>query len=356
VGKYITNFYIAAVKNRRGVAFSIFRFIASFFSVLYYAAVEVRAFLRDTGIIGRVKLSCTVISVGNITAGGTGKTPAVLMIAKALGEKGKKVGVLTRGYGRTKRSAEPVIVSEDSSPDETGEEPLLILRELPSIPVIVCKNRKKSGKYAIEKLGVDTLILDDGFQYTALKRDIDIVTIDALAPFSNGRLIPSGLLREPLSGLARADMFLLTRADQAGPKGVLFLRGALGNINAGAAMVETVHFPVSLYSLAGNGEVGTGFLKGKEVALLASTGNPASFEITVAGLGAKIEERIYFPDHYRYKEKDMADIERRDGIIVTTQKDEVRLKGRLEKKDIFVLGIEMRITKGKEEWEKIMRG
>ena len=352
----ITNFYLGAVRNRKGITFSIFRVLLTFFSAFYYLVVKIRRNLYTTGILRQAKLPCTVISIGNITAGGTGKTPAVIMVAKTLKEQGKNVAILSRGYRSSQGLRGIKVVSDRSnillSPEAAGDEPYLLARNLRGIPVIVYKNRVNSGGYAIKEFGVDVLILDDGFQYLPLKRELEVVTIDSLVPFSNKRLIPRGLLREPLSHLKRADIFLLTRTDQVTNGRIHSIYQRLKNINSAVPVVETVHRPAYLYRINSRDKKDLEFIKEKEISVVASIGNPQSFESTLKMLGANVVRRFYFPDHYWYSDEDIQRICEEDRIIITTEKDEVLFNGKIEKENMFVLKIAMEITKGGKQWEE----
>ena len=216
--KRIADFYLACLSNERGKMLSLFRSLFFILSQFYFLAIEARWLIYRLKLVPQTRMACTVISVGNITWGGTGKTPAVTMIANRLREVGKRVTVLSRGYRKKKDRKSDILVVSDgkkllSSYVEAGDEPYLLSKTLAGIPIIVGKNRIKSGKYAIDRFGTEVLVLDDGFQYWPLKKDLDIVTVDCLNPYGNGYLIPRGSLREPISHLSRADMFLLTRTD-----------------------------------------------------------------------------------------------------------------------------------------------
>ncbi len=370
--KRIADFYLACLSNERGKMLSLFRSLFFILSQFYFLAIEARWLIYRLKLVPQTRMACTVISVGNITWGGTGKTPAVTMIANRLREVGKRVTVLSRGYRKKKDRKSDILVVSDgkkllSSYVEAGDEPYLLSKTLAGIPIIVGKNRIKSGKYAIDRFGTEVLVLDDGFQYWPLKKDLDIVTVDCLNPYGNGYLIPRGSLREPISHLSRADMFLLTRTDLVSRDDLYRLICELERLNPNCAILESIHSPKYLESAFSGQKKGLDFINGEKVVAFSSIGNPYSFEKTLEGLGAKIVKNFRFPDHHNYVRSDLrkiedtckTDIEQGKAIAVTTEKDGVRLErvispevGRLW--EIWVLKVELEIVRGKEKWlEKI---
>src|SRR2546428_3792979 len=187
-------------------------------SHLYGLAMRARAALYARGLLRQQILPCRVISVGNLTVGGTGKTPVVIALAAALRDRGRKVGVISRGYKR--RSGTSILEISDGRtlrghPEDSGDEPFLIAQHCLGVPVAVGADRPLVGRYLVDRFGLDSLVVDDGFQHLALRRDMDILILDAGAPFGNGYLLPRGRLREPLSAMDRASSVLVTRASQA---------------------------------------------------------------------------------------------------------------------------------------------
>jgi tetraacyldisaccharide 4'-kinase len=305
--------------------------------------------------------------VGNITWGGTGKTPAVIMIVKLLKEMGKRVAILSRGYRRNKKTKIAIVSDGEKiilSSREAGDEPYLLAKNLPGIPIIVGKRRIDSGKYAIERFGSEVLVLDDGFQYWPLKRDLDIVTIDSLNPYGNGYLIPRGQLREPISHLSRADVFLLTRANLVSREDLQGITGDLERFSPQAKILESVHQPEYLQGLFAGEKKGLDFIRERRVVAFSSIGNAYSFEKTLEELGAKIIKIFQFPDHHNYNQKDLQEIEavcrsrleKGEAILVTTEKDGVRLKESISPeadrvpREIWILKVKLEIIRGKEEW------
>jgi len=369
--KKAVDFYLACINNERGKVLSLFRSLFFILSQFYYLAIKARWLIYRLGIVHEIRIPCTVISVGNITWGGTGKTPAVIMIAKLLGEMGKRVAVLSRGYGRKvekSKKSEISVVPEGKkvllSSREAGDEPYLLSKNLPGIPIIVGKNRIKSGKYAIEKFTSEVVVLDDGFQYWRLSRDLDIVTIDSLNPYGNSYLIPRGQLREPISHLSRADIFLLTRANLVSKEDLDRITGDLERLNPESIIVESVHRPKYLQGLFCGEKKGLDFIRDRRVVAFSSIGNPLSFEKTLEGLGAKVIKIFQFPDHHNYNRRDFwkieamcrSDLEKGEAIAVTTEKDGVRLEGSISPEadsvrwEIWILKVELEIIRGKEEW------
>lgn len=317
--------------EKKGIGVSAVRAALSVLSGLYRLGYETRRAAYGIGLKRQSRVNARVISIGNITAGGAGKTPATIYFARRFAEEGRNVVVLSRGYGRTTSAAEPLAVSDRSrillSPQESGDEPFLIARKLPGVPVVVCGDRVKGAGFAVEKFDAEVIVLDDGFQHIALARDEDIVVIDCTAPFGYGRLLPGGLLREPLSAMKRATWFLLTRADESDSEHVT---DVLNRINPAAQILKSRHCPKRLIKLKEQTEMPCGFLSGKRVIALSSIGNPQAFEKTVERLGAHVVESLRFSDHYWYHPSDIERIEvvrKRVGAecVVTTEKDGVRL-------------------------------
>ncbi|MDE0469730.1 MAG: tetraacyldisaccharide 4'-kinase [Candidatus Poribacteria bacterium] len=315
------------------------RFLLIPLSWLYGAIISIRNRLYALGVFKTRTLPCRVISVGNIVVGGTGKTPAVITIAKYLQKEGKRVAILLRGYKRHVRE-EITIVSDGkkvcASPTESGDEAYMMTRHLSDIPIIAGKCRYLAGQVALERFNVDVLILDDGFQHRQLARDIDILTVPATHPFGNPRgLLPIGTLREPTSALRRADLILLTHADA--PNVSLEAKEAVKQLAPNALILESVHQPIHLYPLASenserniNVHIDIKELKGKRLLAVCGIGNPDTFVATLMRCLPENVELLAFPDHHVYTEADRRQIHaafQASGadLIVTTQKDEEKL-------------------------------
>jgi tetraacyldisaccharide 4'-kinase len=324
------------------------------FSWFYGAGCKARLSLYRSGRLKQERLSARVVSVGNLTVGGTGKTPLVMYLAKKLRERNHKVAVLTRGYKR--RSSRMVEITESTKGstawEDTGDEPYLLSMRLPDVPILVYKDRAASGKQAIKNYAPDLLLLDDGFQHLRLKRDLDIVVIDSVNPFGNRRLLPAGILREPLASLKRANLFVLTKADQtSGPDQLV---EELKGHNPDAPIVRSVYRISGVEDLFNRSAVNLDSLKGKRALVFSGIGNPSSFEKTVEQLNLKILKHRVFPDHYAYPEKDLEDLmmqarDRGADFIVTTEKDSVRIP--LVKRpgiSLYVVKIDLVIESGEE--------
>ena len=326
-------------------------------SYLYAAPVKLRNWFYDSRILKSKGLPCTVISVGNIASGGTGKTPVVIWIAKALLDAGRRPAILLRGYHRQEKTPATHVVSDGrkilASVETSGDEAVMIARELPSVPVLIGKNRHEAGCHALRELKPDVLILDDGFQHRKLERNLDIVTVDATQPFGTGKLLPAGTLREPVSVLRRADLIMLTRVDMVESTGKI--REDIAKLVGDTPIIESRHEPTRLYRLGGGGNVDFCTLKGKNLLAVCGIGNPAMFAETLRRYAPDSIELLPFPDHHQYSRADVARIqlEAKDAgadYVVTTRKDELKLSAfGAEEGDappILVLAIEVSVTAG----------
>jgi tetraacyldisaccharide 4'-kinase len=328
-------------------------------SHLYGWGMRLRQRLYDGGLLEQRSLPVRVISIGNLTIGGTGKTPLVIALANMLRENGHRVGVVSRGYGR--RSSKPLEVSDgrtmQSDPRETGDEPLLIAQRCPGVPVAVASDRYLGGRYLLEKFGIDTLVLDDGFQHLALRRNLDIVILDATAPFGNRYVLPRGCLREPPTAIARASLLVVTRGRQVSDLGKVIDR-----IRAAAPHVPlcAIDFTArALVEVAGTTTLDPGILKGHRVIAVSGIGNPDSFQHLLIGLGTTVARHCVFPDHHDYSRGDLLRIraaaeQASADHIVTTEKDAIKL-ARLNDRGLpndrlWAVRIEPEWLEGRNEW------
>jgi tetraacyldisaccharide 4'-kinase len=306
----------------------------------YAAAVTLRNWLYNRGIKSARRVAIPVISVGNITAGGTGKTPMVAHLARWFRAQDKRVAILSRGYG----------AGVDGRNDEARELEWL----LPDVPHLQSPDRLASAKIAIEELEMELLLLDDGFQHRRIARDLEIVLLDAREPFGFGHLLPRGLLREPVRSLKRADVVIATRTDQVAPQKLAEIRTRVQRYAPKAGWVETRHAPVRLRNSLGQAlEVGS--LAGKNVVAVCGIGNPPAFFQTLADLRANVAERVIFPDHHLYTGGDIREIGVRAtdlpncDMIVCTGKDLAKIAvPKIEKTNVWSLDIELEVTRGKE--------
>ena len=306
----------------------IFLFPLYLLSLPYGWAVGARSLFYSMRLLKTKTLPCPVISVGNITVGGTGKTPLVMALARGLMDRGIPVAILSRGYKGTKTS-EPVVSDGKNlflSPEESGDEAFLMAQVCQGIPVLVGKDRFAIGRVALQRFGIKGLLLDDGYQHLPLRRDLDILLIDSHVGFGDQHLLPRGILREPLSHLRRAHLFLLTKVDDLETSRPLERK--IHEIHSGAQVFHSDYRPLSLVDPEGNQEA-LRSLKGKKILALSGIANPDSFSSLLRKCGMEIVSEAIFPDHHSYIPKDLSTIkEKSKGAdwIVTTEKDMLKLR------------------------------
>ena len=264
--------YNLATDKSRGFLASGLKFILLLLSFIYGLIIRILIFILSLDL---KRFDIRVISIGNITVGGTGKTSLVEFISSHLRKKGYRLAILTRGYKR-------------KGADSMGDEPRMLSKNLGDLPVIVDKNRERGAKRAIREYNSDTVILDDGMQQWHIRKDLEIVTIDALNPFGNGHMLPRGILRQPLAYLKKADIFVLTKTNLT--NNLDGLVSVLNKYNPKALVVESIHYPVGFYDLRKPQELfNVDCFKGKEVALLSGIGDPDSFSKLILSLGIRVE-------------------------------------------------------------------
>ena len=378
LGENLEQFFLDVIRERRHDAVgSILKGILFIGSRFYRRAVQFRLWMYDNRVIRNRAIGCLVVSIGNLSCGGTGKTPVVEVFARTLSQKGRKVAILSRGYrSRDRRSfwtklqqkfssekmeVPPRVVSDGKNllleSITAGDEPFMLASNLKNVAVLVDKDRVKSGLYAIEKFGTDTLILDDGFQYLNLKAHINILLVDSTSPFDNHHVLPRGLLREPIKNIRRADYIFLTKSD--GSPRLRHLKAFLRRQNHLAEIIECCHRPQYLEDVYHRGSrEPLSFLKGKKVASISAIANPASFNAFLSKLGGDIVEEIHFADHHRYRQQEMIDFinkAKKAGaeLIMTTEKDAVRMP-RLDRRDlpILFLRVQIDILSGQENFDQ----
>jgi len=299
-------------------------------SVPYSLYISLRNLLYDRGILVVRCVPSRVVSIGNIVAGGTGKTPLVIMTAGLLKNDGYSVAVVSRGYGRT--GTHPVVVSDGVQTfvtlSEAGDEPLIIAGNLPGVPVVVGKDRYAAANLAYERFRPDVIVLDDAFQHRRLNRSVDIVALDADNPYGGGHLLPYGLLREPPTSLKRATAVVITRVRDNHDHELL--KRMVASYNPSATVFLSVVRPVSLRipGTSDNGDVD--MLRGKKAAALSNIAYPAPFHRLIGSLGAELVHKSVFPDHHRYEPEELERVEREAmeagaRILVMTAKDERNL-------------------------------
>ena len=326
-------------------------------SVPYQWAVRTRILFYNIGLLKTKRLSCPVISVGNITVGGTGKTPLVMLLARGLKERGIKIAILSRGYKR-KQSSDSLVSDGQNlflSPKAAGDEPYLMANALKGVPILVGKDRFVNGEMVLERFGVHGILLDDGYQHLQLHRDLNILLIDSNVGFGDDHLLPRGILREPLSHLQRADLFVLTKAEDS--KVCQPIEKKLHEIHPQTQVFHSHYEPIGLINPNGEKE-DLQALRGKRVLALSGLANPDYFSFLLRRCGMEIEKEIIFPDHHFYTRRDLAYIEESGkGMdqVVTTEKDMLKLQnlgvGHLP---IRALLIEMKIWEEEEFFKRII--
>ena len=337
-------------------------------SLVFRNVVLARLFLYEVGICRRYPLGCQVISVGNITAGGTGKTPVVEIFARELQKSGRKVAILSRGYRKRelpwyqrlfREKIEPPRVVSDGKrllldSEMGGDEPYMLASNLPGVVVLVDKNRVKSGRYAVKRFGCDTLILDDGFQYLKLRHRLEIVLVDKTNPFGNANMLPRGVLREPIRNLKRADFIFITKSDGHAEE----LRARLRELNANAEMIECRHRPLHLQNVYTAEHVPLSWLKGRTVTSLSGIAVPQSFENSLRAMGAKVIYCDRYADHHRYNAQEIIDAVNKASdlhadALLTTEKDAVRFP-RLESTPVpvFYMRVDIELINGAENFHE----
>jgi len=357
-------------KRERGRRAACLRGVLRFFSWLFGFAVQVRLLLYRHGLLRPNDLGVQVISVGNLTVGGTGKTPVVEVFARALQQQGRKVAILSRGY-RSKlpplhvrvrqrmNILEPVpprVVSDGSrlllDSDRSGDEPYMLASNLPQVAVLVDKDRVKAGKYAIRRMGCDTLILDDGFQYLHLRHRLDIVLVDCRNPFGLDRMLPRGLLREPMRNIRRAGFIFITKCPPEGAPPEL--KNRLRALNPEAEICECRHASQYVQDLYTRERMPLDRLAGLKVAAVSGIAVPRSFEGELQQLGADLVYSEQHADHHRYTQQEIIETVNRSmaagaKVLLTTEKDAVRFP-LLDRADIPVwfLRVEIEMLSGSE--------
>ncbi len=310
---------------------------ASVGAALFGAVTSARGRLFDLGWIDAARVTKPVVSVGNLAVGGTGKTPFTALLAERLAPR--RVAIVTRGYGRRDTSQSLVVVSKGEGPevavDAAGDEPTLLATRTRAA-VVVCAERARGARHAIEALGAEVILLDDGFQHRRLARDVDLVLLDAHAPFGNGRLLPRGPLREPVGALARATAVVLNH----------------GAVEATGARVDAMGKPT--IEVIEEAEASAP-LEGRRVALLSGIARPSRFERTVRGMGAEIGHTLAVRDHAWFDDATLEAFARdADGAaLVTTEKDAVRLPAAWRER-FEVVRLRHRILRGEDALEALL--
>lgn len=364
-------------EERRELRAHLTRFGLFVLSKLFGAGTKVRRFLYNVRLFRDSTLGVQVIAIGNLTVGGTGKTPVVEKFARELKDQGRNVAILSRGYRSKpppvfKRLVDKLLLREDRTPprvvsdgksllldsETAGDEPYMLASNLRDVVVLVDKDRVKSGRYAIEKFGCDTLLLDDGFQYWRLGgRRRDIVLVDYQQPFGNEYLLPRGTLREPPTHLARASTIFITKSDGS----TTALRARLARYNGTASIIECVHHPLYFEDAFTGERHDLSLIKDSRIASLSGIAQPESFEKSLVRLGAELVYSKRFADHHRFTQQEILNVvnrgkKRQAQAIITTQKDAVRLP-KIDRRDlpIYFVRVEIKIVKGARDFNEFVR-
>jgi tetraacyldisaccharide 4'-kinase len=372
----VERFAVDVILERRwGFRAALFRYFLWLLSGLYRQGVRFRLWWYENRLGSVHALGCLVISVGNLTVGGTGKTPVVELFARELTKRGRKVAILSRGYKSQPapfpqelldklrpldQRHPPRLVSDGRSilldSDLAGDEPFMLASNLKDVLVLVDKDRVKSGLFAIRKYGCDTLLLDDGLQFLRLKERIDIVLVDRESPFANRHLLPRGLLREPPEELRRAHIIFITKCDGSD---LTELCEELRRYNKHAEFVECAHKPIHLEEIATHEIKPLDYLKELRIAAISGIARPESFEDGLRKLGAEVIYFRRYADHHRFSESEIAKMFDRSKArgaraIVTTEKDTVRFP-RLGKRPlpVYFLRVEIEIIRGLDAFARI---
>jgi tetraacyldisaccharide 4'-kinase len=351
LGEAVASFAVGVVYGRqKGFGALLLGGFLRVLSWLFEVLVRLRLWLYRQRLFRDTPLGCKVVVVGNLTVGGTGKTPVVLKMAQVLASRGRKVAILSRGYkGATDSMAkrfwrwltqgnrpDPLVVSDGKSvlvgPEEAGDEPYMLARNLAALGVVIIvdRDRVEGGRFALRRFGVDTILLDDGLQYLPLRGQINLLLVDSHDPFGNGSLLPRGILREPIANLSRASYVFITKS--SGPPAPTLV-ALIRRHNPKAEIVPCAHRPRELVEVDGPGTLPLEHLRGKRIASFSGIATPERFEETLAGEGAILVANRRFLDHHAFNDEDLDEVleqalRARAEMIITTEKDAVRLQAR----------------------------
>jgi len=364
-------------EQRRGKRAAVVRSVLFALSKVFEVAVRTRRFLYNVRILRDTTVGVQVIAIGNLTVGGTGKTPVVEKFARELKDQGRTVAILSRGYRSkppplSRRLLDKLLFREDRTPprvvsdgrsllldsETAGDEPYMLASNLKDVVVLVDKDRVKSGRYAVEKFGCDILLLDDGFQYWKLHgRRTDIVLIDCQQPFGNEHLLPRGTLREPPGNLERASVFFITKSDGKTKQ----LRERIQKHQPNAPIIECVHSPLYFEDAFTGQRHGLDLIRGHKVASLSGIAQPESFEQSLVQLGGELVYSKRFADHHRFTQQEILNAinrgkKRQAEMIITTQKDAVRFP-KIDRRDLplYFVRVEIKIVSGAKDFQDCVR-
>ncbi len=363
-------------ERRTGRAAKVWGTCLFLLSLLFRGITLLRRKLYHYRILRAQHLGCLVVVVGNLTVGGTGKTPVVEKLARTLHAKGRKVAILSRGYKSKKEPlikkwirllthqppAPPRVVSDGETiyfdSEVAGDEPYMLARNLPGVVVVTDKDRVKAGQYAIRNYGVDTLILDDGFQYFQLNDHLQLLLVDKTNPFGNGNLLPRGILREPINQMRRASYVFLTKSEEPPSQELI---ATLKKHRSESEWIECSHRPQYLQSVFSDEKLPLDWLKGKKVGGLSGIAMPESFEVFLKELGAELIVPFRFLDHHRFTARELKEVkasieENGLDVLVTTEKDAVRIKPDFDPGlPFYFLRVEIKLLSGADSFEEAVK-
>ncbi len=364
------------LERREGGRANALKLVLGAFSHVYRGAVQTRLALYRKRIFRSQELGCAVVSIGNLTVGGTGKTPVAEMLARELRDRGRRVAILSRGYKSVPRPFlqrlrnkvfkhldlfPPRIVSDGRAvlldSRRAGDEPHMLAKNLPGVCVLVDKDRVKSGLHALRHFNSDIMLLDDGLQYQGLRHRMDVVLVDRQSPFGNEHLLPRGTLREPPQNIRRASYIIVTKS---APQPDHALLDHLRSMNRTAAIIECNHAPRHWQDVRTGEKFPLAHLKGRHVGALSGIARPESFEEGVRELGATVDIAKGFADHHRFTKKEILRFlewcDRRSlDALVTTEKDAVRFPD-IDNPPVpmLFLRVEIEILRGREHWDDLL--
>ena len=325
----------------------------------YRGLLGAREWLYGSGLLRSRALPCPVVSIGNLTVGGTGKTPAVELAVETLTALGRRVAIVSRGYRR--QSSGVQIVADTASirldPADAGDEPFLRARRLPGVPVVVGANRFDAARLAVERFGATAIVLDDGFQHRTLAKDVEIVMTRARSPWANGQLLPHGPLREPLTALARATLVVAAGAER--PADAEEVIATALRYAPGVPVVTARYVPVESWEARYLQRHRAEDLSGRRLVAFAGLASPEAFGHTLEALHVQVAHFETFVDHHWYTAADLAGLDARAAELdaeglVTTEKDWVRLRDVVRpRRPIYVVSVRLELIDGADAWQRI---
>ena len=347
----IEDYLVSVSRGRKGLVPSLLRGSLALLAPVYCAGLKAYLLPYHTGLRKRTRLSVPVISIGNLTTGGTGKTPMTQMLCRALQAEGKQVCILSRGYGGENEQGCKIVSDgrrTQCTAKEAGDEAYLLAKTLPGVAVVAGKDRRVTGRLAIEKFQPDVIVLDDGLQFWQLHRDLDIVLLNACEPFDNGWTFPRGLLREPTSHLRRAGIIVLTNTRRAGEQQTAKVKLQAQKLAPNTPVFTADLTPTGLRAMVGKAEYAPDWLSGQRISALSAIGNPSSFESLLGALGGILAARFRFRDH---QEIVLSDLERvftescaaGAAAVITTEKDAVKLPPLKSPLPVLALRVAMQV-------------